>query len=73
MYKRQLKDTSRNILETGEFVINLVSAELAAQMNHTSLDYIAEVDELARAGLATEPSRVVAPPRICLLYTSRCV
>ena len=32
----QLKDTSRNILETGEFVINLVSAELAAQMNHTS-------------------------------------
>lgn len=62
----QLKDTSRNILETGEFVINLVSAELAAQMNHTSLDYVAEVDELARAGLATEPSRVVAPPRIAL-------
>src|SRR5690242_17454065 len=35
----QLKDTSRNILQTGQFVINLVSAELAEQMNHTSLDY----------------------------------
>ena len=41
-------------------------AELAAQMNHTSLDYVADVDELTRAGLATAPSRVVAPPRIAL-------
>jgi len=60
----QLKDTSRNILDTREFVINLVSAELAEQMNRTSLDYHADVNELVRAGLATEPSQTVAPPRI---------
>ncbi len=60
----QLKDTSRNILQTGQFVINLVSAELAEQMNHTSLDYDAGIDELARAGVSTEPSLIVAPPRI---------
>jgi flavin reductase (DIM6/NTAB) family NADH-FMN oxidoreductase RutF len=60
----QLKDTSRNILATGEFVINVVSAELAQQMNHTSLDYVADVEELVRAGLQTAPSQAVAPPRI---------
>lgn len=60
----QLKDTSRNILATGEFVINVASAELAEQMNHTSLDYIADVNELTRAGLGTAPSLRVAPPRI---------
>lgn len=60
----QLKDTSRNILETRQFVINLVSADLAEHMNRTSLDYDSDVDELARAGLATEPSLIVAPPRI---------
>ncbi len=60
----QLKDTSRNILATREFVINLVSADLAEQMNHTSLDYEAGINELARAGLATAASQIVAPPRI---------
>ncbi|WP_144637512.1 flavin reductase family protein [Bordetella genomosp. 13] len=60
----QLKDTSRNILDTGEFVVNAVSAELAEAMNHTSLDYVAGVDELVRAGLCTAPSLKVAPPRI---------
>ncbi|AOB31944.1 hypothetical protein AKI39_16375 [Bordetella sp. H567] len=60
----ELKDTSRNILATGEFVINVASAGLAEQMNRTSVDYIADVNELTRAGLSTEPSLLVAPPRI---------
>lgn len=60
----QWKDSSRNILDTGEFVINVVSAELADAMNHTSLDYDASVNELARAGLTTQASLLVAPPRI---------
>jgi flavin reductase (DIM6/NTAB) family NADH-FMN oxidoreductase RutF len=60
----QLKDTSRNILATREFVINVASAGLAEQMNRTSLDYIADVNELAQAGLSTEPSLRVDPPRI---------
>jgi flavin reductase (DIM6/NTAB) family NADH-FMN oxidoreductase RutF len=33
-------------------------------MNHTSLDYEAGINELARAGLATAASQIVAPPRI---------
>jgi flavin reductase (DIM6/NTAB) family NADH-FMN oxidoreductase RutF len=60
----ELKDTSRNILATRQFVINVASAGLAEQMNRTSLDYIADVDELTRAGLTTEPSMLVDPPRI---------
>ncbi|MBO1113269.1 flavin reductase family protein [Bordetella petrii] len=60
----QLKDTSRNILATGEFVVNVASAGLAEQMNRTSLDYVADIDELAQVGLDTEPSLRVAPPRI---------
>jgi flavin reductase (DIM6/NTAB) family NADH-FMN oxidoreductase RutF len=60
----QLKDTSRNILATRQFVINVASAGLAEQMNRTSLDYIADVNELAQAGLSTEPSLLVDPPRI---------
>lgn len=60
----QLKDTSRNIQATGEFVVNVASAGLAEQMNRTSLDYVADVDELAHVGLDTAPSLRVAPPRI---------
>ncbi|OZI19485.1 hypothetical protein CAL26_17870 [Bordetella genomosp. 9] len=60
----QLKDTSRNILATREFVVNVASAGLGPQMTHTSLDYVADVDELAKAGLSTAPSLRIKPPRI---------
>jgi flavin reductase (DIM6/NTAB) family NADH-FMN oxidoreductase RutF len=60
----KLKDTSRNILETGQFVVNAVSRGLAEQMNHTSLAYEAGINELHHAGLDTAPSMKVAPPRI---------
>lgn len=62
--ERGFKDTARNILETGEFVVNLVPERLVAAMNLTSADAPQGVDELAFAGLATEPSTHVAPPRI---------
>lgn len=58
------KDTARNIAQTGEFVINLVSEPLAAQMVVTAIDFPANVDELAQAGLTTAPSTRVKPPRI---------
>lgn len=60
----QFKDTAANILETGEFVVNLVSEDLAAAMNVTCMDAPPEVDELVCAGLTTLPSVKVAPPRI---------
>lgn len=58
------KDTGLNLRAGGEFVVNLVSAELLGQMNVTAIDFGPEVDELAAAGLRTEPSVRVAPPRI---------
>lgn len=61
---RGFKDTALNILETGEFVVNLVPERLVQAMNLTSADAPHGVDELALAGLATLPSQHIAPPRI---------
>jgi flavin reductase (DIM6/NTAB) family NADH-FMN oxidoreductase RutF len=58
------KDTARNIEETGEFVVNMVSRDLAGQMVVTAIDFDAGVDEVAEAGLALEPSSHVRPPRL---------
>lgn len=61
---RGFKDTARNILETGEFVVNLVPEALVAAMNITSVDAPTGVNELELAGLTTEPSQLIRPPRI---------
>jgi flavin reductase (DIM6/NTAB) family NADH-FMN oxidoreductase RutF len=58
------KDTLRNIKETREFVINLVSRHLAEKMNQTSAEYPAGVDEFAAAGLTAVPSDMVRVPRV---------
>ena len=58
------KDTGVNLRDGGEFVVNLVSRELMAQMNVTAIDFGPEVDELEMAGLETAPSVKVDPPRI---------
>ena len=60
----RLKDTAANILETGEFVVNLVAEANAEAMNETCIDAPPEVDELALAGLTAVPSHAVRPPRI---------
>ena len=59
-----LKDSLRNARETGEFVANLVSFELAQAMNASAEDVPAGVDEMALAGLLAAPSTVVRPPRV---------
>ncbi|MFK7752741.1 MAG: flavin reductase family protein [Sedimentitalea sp.] len=58
------KDTAKNILDTGEFVINLVPERLVEAMNVTALNAPRGTDELAIAGLAVAPSTHIAPPRI---------
>jgi flavin reductase (DIM6/NTAB) family NADH-FMN oxidoreductase RutF len=58
------KDSISNIEETGEFVWNLTSKALAAQMNRTSAPVAAEVDEFALAGLTAAPGRSVAVPHV---------
>jgi flavin reductase (DIM6/NTAB) family NADH-FMN oxidoreductase RutF len=58
------KDTLRNVRETGEFVISLVTFELAEAMNLTSGDYEAGVNEFEIAKLESAPSKVVRPRRV---------
>ena len=58
------KDTLRNVRATGEFVVNIVTEELAKAMNQTSAELPPEVDEFAVAHLIAEPSVVVRPPRV---------
>lgn len=58
------KDTARNIRRTGEFVINVVTEDIAQQMNICATDFPSEIDELQMANFATTPSEVVKVPRI---------
>jgi flavin reductase (DIM6/NTAB) family NADH-FMN oxidoreductase RutF len=60
----QPKDTLNNLRAVPEFVIQIVSRELAEQMNLCSGEFAAEVDEFAVAGLTAVPSRKVSVPRV---------
>lgn len=61
---RALKNTAANIIETGEFVVNLVCESDAETMNRCSVAAPADVSEIDYAGVATAASQVVRPPRI---------
>ena len=56
------KDTTRNIRRSGEFVVNIATPDLLEAMVGTASDHAGS--ETEALGLATEPSRAVAPPRI---------
>ena len=58
------KDSVRNVEETGEFVWNLVTRDLAEAMNQTCAAVPPEVNEFELAGLTQAPCRVVAAPRV---------
>jgi len=58
------KDTLRNIRETEEFVISVVTYELAEAMNLTSGDYDATVSEFEVAKVTSAPSKIVKPLRV---------
>src|SRR6266581_2768406 len=58
------KDTARNILDTREFVVNLVTETIAEKMNQASGDYAGTVSEFDEAGLTRASSEVVRAPRI---------
>jgi flavin reductase (DIM6/NTAB) family NADH-FMN oxidoreductase RutF len=60
----EAKDTLRNIRETGEFVVNLVTYDLAEAMNVTSGEYDPSVNEFELAKLTQEPSKIVRPSRV---------
>jgi flavin reductase (DIM6/NTAB) family NADH-FMN oxidoreductase RutF len=58
------KDTLRNVRATGEFVVNIVTEELAEAMNLSSTELPAEVNEFEISGLTPQPSTTVKPPRV---------
>lgn len=58
------KDTTLNIRDTGEFVVNLVDEPIAEAMNLCAIDFPPEISEVEVAGFDLIPSDGVAPPRI---------
>jgi flavin reductase (DIM6/NTAB) family NADH-FMN oxidoreductase RutF len=58
------KDTLRNVEETREFVINVVSEAMAGAVNATAAEVGPEVDEFRLAGLTALASEAVRPPRV---------
>ena len=58
------KDSVRNALATGEFVVNLATHAVREAVNLTSTPAPRGIDELELAGLTPVPSRLVAPPRV---------
>lgn len=60
----QKKDTLRNVEHTGDFVVNLVSEELAAAMNASAESFPPEISEILHVGLTPALSERVRAPRI---------
>jgi flavin reductase (DIM6/NTAB) family NADH-FMN oxidoreductase RutF len=58
------KDTARNAEASGDFVLNVVSEDLADLVHRTSAAYPAGISETDALGIAVAPSRLVRPPRI---------
>ena len=58
------KDTARNIRNTREFVVNVVTEDIVEAMNICAVDFPPGVNELEKAGLTTAASSIVSVPRI---------
>ena len=58
------KDTLRNIIATREFVVNIVSEEMATGMNATAAQVPPEVDEFELSGLTPIASDRIKPARV---------
>jgi flavin reductase (DIM6/NTAB) family NADH-FMN oxidoreductase RutF len=58
------KDSVTNVIETGEFVVNMATWELREAVNITGSAVEPGVDEASLAGLVMEKSELVAPLRV---------
>jgi len=75
----ELKDTAKNILSSGEFVVNMVTEELFEAMNISAADFPEGESELAAANLHAAPSVKIKVPRVaeaqasleCKLHSSQ--
>jgi flavin reductase (DIM6/NTAB) family NADH-FMN oxidoreductase RutF len=58
------KDTARNIRRTGEFVVNIVTEDIAEKMNICATEFPEEMSEVELAGFTTAASEKIKVPRI---------
>jgi flavin reductase (DIM6/NTAB) family NADH-FMN oxidoreductase RutF len=58
------KDSVTNVIETGEFVVNMATYALREAVNITGSAVEPEIDEAKLAGLEMIPSKLVKPPRV---------
>src|SRR5690606_2643856 len=59
-----LKDTARNIRETGEFVVNITTRAALDSVHASAARYDAQVSEAEQLGLELLPGQAVAAPRV---------
>jgi len=60
----EMKDTTRNILRTSQFVVNLLDEALLEPMVGCAADFPPGMSETAAVGIELAASRDVAPPRL---------
>lgn len=58
------KDTARNILANGEFVVNMVTEDVFEAMNISAADFPPDESELEALQLHTAPSSRIRTPRV---------
>ncbi len=61
---RPQKDTLENIRATGEFVVNIVTEDIAAQMNATAAEVDPAIDEFQLSGLTPIAGERIRVPRV---------
>ncbi|WP_243317951.1 flavin reductase family protein [Geothrix paludis] len=59
-----LKDTQRNLKANGQAVVHLADLPLLGPLHASGAEVEPDISEVARLGLATETSLLVAPPRL---------
>jgi len=64
------KDTARNLQDTGEFVVNLVTEELLDAMNLSAADFPPDQSEAEATGLAVTPGVQIQVPRLAAAQAS---
>lgn len=61
---RELKDTPQNILDTGEFAVNMVTEDLLKQMDETSAEFSSKESEFDKVGIKSADCELIEPPRV---------
>ncbi|MCB1999178.1 MAG: flavin reductase family protein [Rhodoferax sp.] len=61
-----LKDTARNIVHSGEFVVNVATESNMELMHQTSAEFASDTSEAQALDIALLPSTLVRPPRIAI-------